>query len=79
MKNPSARVEHEAKTSKIGEDKVFYFQQRGIDPTKAMAAIISRYCEEVFNKLPYESSNDAKQIMNDAKKIMSWNSAGSIG
>ncbi|XVF32204.1 hypothetical protein REPUB_Repub17cG0061900 [Reevesia pubescens] len=72
VKNPSARVEHEAKTSKIGEDKIFYFQQRGIDPTKAMAAMISGYCEEVFNKLPYESSQEAKQIM-------SWNFGGSIG
>ncbi|XWS47245.1 hypothetical protein CRYUN_Cryun14cG0136200 [Craigia yunnanensis] len=63
LKNPSARVEHEAKTSKIGEDKIFYFQQRGIDPTKAMAAMISGYCEEVFNKLPYEFSHEAKQIM----------------
>ncbi|XP_022728510.1 UPF0051 protein in atpA 3'region-like [Durio zibethinus] len=71
VKNPSARVEHEAKTSKIGEDKIFYFQQRGIDPTKAMAAMISGYCEEVFNKLPYESSHEAKQIM-------SWNFGGSI-
>ena len=63
MKNPSARVEHEAKTSKIGEDKIFHFQQRGIDPTKTMSTIISGYCEKIFNKIPYESSNDAKQIM----------------
>ncbi|XVF81174.1 hypothetical protein PTKIN_Ptkin15bG0135600 [Pterospermum kingtungense] len=64
VKNPSARVEHEAKTSKIGEDKIFYFRQRGIDPEQAMAAMISGYCEEVFSRLPYETSHETKKVLN---------------
>jgi len=45
VKNPTARIEHEASTSKIGEDQLFYFQQRGIDYEKAMAAMISGFAE----------------------------------
>jgi Fe-S cluster assembly scaffold protein SufB len=47
VREPSAVVEHEASTSKIGEDQLFYFQQRGVDPEKAVAAIISGFCREV--------------------------------
>ncbi|PRQ26666.1 putative SUF system FeS cluster assembly, SufBD [Rosa chinensis] len=54
VKNPIARIEHEANTSKIGEDHQFYFQQRGIDYEKAMAAMISCFCQTVFNELPDE-------------------------
>ena len=47
VREPSAVVEHEASTSKISEDQLFYFQQRGIDPEKAVGAIISGFCREV--------------------------------
>ncbi|GAB2211244.1 hypothetical protein Droror1_Dr00016537 [Drosera rotundifolia] len=64
VKNQSARVEHEASTSKIGEDQLFYFQQRGIDHEKAMAAMISGFCNDVFSKLPNEFSAEVNQLMN---------------
>ncbi|KMS98950.1 hypothetical protein BVRB_3g067510 [Beta vulgaris subsp. vulgaris] len=63
VKNPSARVEHEASTSKIGEDQLFYFQQRGIDYEKAMAAMISGFCRDVFNELPDEFGAEVNQLM----------------
>ncbi|KAJ0868887.1 putative SUF system FeS cluster assembly, SufBD [Helianthus annuus] len=62
-KNPSARIEHEASTSKIGEDQVFYFQQRGIDLERAMAAMISGFCGDVFNELPREFGAEVNQLM----------------
>ncbi|CAD5333926.1 unnamed protein product [Arabidopsis thaliana] len=61
VKNPSARVEHEASTSKIGEDQIFYFQQRGIDHERALAAMISGFCRDVFNKLPNEFGAEVKK------------------
>jgi len=63
VKNPTARVEHEASTSKIGEDQLFYFQQRGIDPEKAVAAIINGFCRVVFNELPLEFAAEVNQLM----------------
>merc|ERR1711939_407768 len=54
VRHPSARVEHEASTSKIGEEQLFYFQQRGIDTEQALGMIISGFCREVFNELPME-------------------------
>ena len=54
MKNPTARIEHETSTSKIGEGQPFYFQQREIEYEKAMAAMISGFCRDVFNELPDE-------------------------
>ncbi|KAG5614058.1 hypothetical protein H5410_013882 [Solanum commersonii] len=62
-KNPTARIEHEATTSKIGEDQLFYFQQRGIDYEKAMAAMISGFCRDVFNELPDEFGAEVNQLM----------------
>ncbi|KAI3688688.1 hypothetical protein L2E82_46452 [Cichorium intybus] len=62
-KNPSARIEHEASTSKIGEDQLFYFQQRGIGNERAMAAMVSGYCRDVFNKLPDEFGAEVNQLM----------------
>ncbi|XP_073299068.1 iron-sulfur cluster assembly SufBD family protein ABCI8, chloroplastic-like [Primulina huaijiensis] len=62
-KNPSARVEHEATTSKIGDDQLFYFQQRGIDYEKAMASMISGFCRDVFNELPDEFGAEVNQLM----------------
>ncbi|KAH9619606.1 hypothetical protein KSS87_022486 [Heliosperma pusillum] len=63
VKNPKARIEHEASTSKIGEDQLFYFQQRGIDYEKAMAAMISGFCRDVFNELPDEFGAEVNQLM----------------
>lgn len=63
VKDPSANVEHEASTSKIGEDQLFYFQQRGIDQEQAVAMIISGFCREVFNELPLEFSAEVNQLM----------------
>ncbi|KAK6793349.1 hypothetical protein RDI58_006802 [Solanum bulbocastanum] len=62
-KNPTACIEHEATTSKIGEDQLFYFQQRGIDYEKAMAAMISGFCRDVFNELPDEFGAEVNQLM----------------
>ncbi|BBM97558.1 Fe-S cluster assembly protein SufB [Marchantia polymorpha subsp. ruderalis] len=63
VKDPTARVEHEASTSKIGEDQLFYFQQRGIDAEKAVAAIIGGFCRDVFNELPLEFAAEVNQLM----------------
>ena len=63
VNNASATVEHEATTSKISEDQLFYFQQRGIDPEKAVSAIINGFCEEVFKKLPPEFSVEATKLL----------------
>lgn len=63
VKNPTARIEHEATTSKIGEDQLFYFQQRGIDFERAMAAMISGFCRDVFNELPDEFGAEVNQLM----------------
>ncbi|KAL5972668.1 UPF0051 protein abci8, chloroplastic [Asimina triloba] len=63
VKNPTARVEHEASTSKIGEDQLFYFQQRGIDHEKAVAAMIGGFCRDVFNELPLEFAAEVDQLL----------------
>lgn len=63
VRDPSARVEHEASTSKIGEDQLFYCQQRGIDMEAAVAMIISGFCQEVFNELPMEFAEEVNQLM----------------
>jgi FeS assembly protein SufB len=63
VKDPTARVEHEASTSKIGEDQLFYFQQRGIDGEKAVAAIIGGFCRDVFKELPLEFAAEVNQLM----------------
>eukprot|EP00197_Chlamydomonas_leiostraca_P003843 CAMPEP_0202865926 /NCGR_PEP_ID=MMETSP1391-20130828/6699_1 /ASSEMBLY_ACC=CAM_ASM_000867 /TAXON_ID=1034604 /ORGANISM="Chlamydomonas leiostraca, Strain SAG 11-49" /LENGTH=533 /DNA_ID=CAMNT_0049545817 /DNA_START=98 /DNA_END=1699 /DNA_ORIENTATION=+ len=63
VREPSAVVEHEASTSKIGEDQLFYFQQRGVDAEKAVGAIISGFCREVFNELPLEFAAEVNELM----------------
>mmetsp|Transcript_3692 Transcript_3692/g.8821 ORF Transcript_3692/g.8821 Transcript_3692/m.8821 type:complete len:472 (+) Transcript_3692:1468-2883(+) len=63
VREPSARVEHEASTSKIGEEQLFYFQQRGIAPETAVGIIISGFCNEVFNELPMEFAAEVNQLM----------------
>lgn len=64
VSGPTARVEHEASTSKIGEDQLFYFQQRGIDHEKAVAAMIGGFCKDVFEKLPLEFASEVNALMN---------------
>ena len=61
--NPSAMVEHEATTSKIGEDQLFYLNQRGIPPEKAISLIVNGYCKDVLNQLPMEFAVEAQKLL----------------
>lgn len=63
IKDKSAIVEHEATTSKIGEDQLFYCKQRGIEMEKAIALIVNGYCREVLNKLPMEFAVEAQKLL----------------
>jgi Fe-S cluster assembly protein SufB len=63
VNNPSAQVEHEATTSKIGEDQIFYCLQRGIDEEKAISLIVNGYAKEVLNKLPMEFAVEAQKLL----------------
>jgi Fe-S cluster assembly protein SufB len=62
--NSTAKLEHEASTSKIGEEQIFYFQQRGIDAEQAVSLIISGFCQEVFTELPMEFALEADRLLN---------------
>merc|ERR1711939_797328 len=72
VRHPSARVEHEASASKIGEEQLFYLQQRGIDTEKAVGMIVSGFCREVFDELPLEFAAEANELM-------SLNLEGAVG
>ncbi len=61
--NPTARVEHEASTSKIAEEQLFYFQSRGISMEDAVSMIISGFCRDVFNQLPMEFAVEADRLL----------------
>ena len=61
--NSSAKIEHEATTSKIGEDQIFYCQQRGISTEKAISLIVNGYCKEVLNQLPMEFAVEAQKLL----------------
>jgi len=63
VQNPTARLEHEASTSKIGEEQLFYFQQRGLDLEAAVSAMVSGFCREVFNALPMEFAVEADKLL----------------
>lgn len=63
VKNKTAQVEHEATTSKIGEDQLFYCNQRGISTEEAVALIVNGYCKEVLNKLPMEFAVEAQKLL----------------
>ena len=63
VNNPTAKVEHEATTSKIGEDQIFYCKQRGIDEEKAISLIVNGYAKEVLNKLPMEFAVEAQKLL----------------
>ncbi len=72
VKNTTAQVEHEASTSKIGEDQVFYCNQRGIDPEAAVSLIVNGFCKQVFKELPMEFAVEAT-------KLLSVSLEGSVG
>ncbi|MEM6590960.1 MAG: Fe-S cluster assembly protein SufB [Cyanobacteria bacterium P01_H01_bin.119] len=63
VQNSTGQVEHEASTSKIGEDQLFYFAQRGIATEDAISMLISGFCREVFNELPMEFAAEADKLM----------------
>ncbi len=63
ISNPSAQIEHEATTAKIGEDQLFYCKQRGIDEEDAVHMIVNGFCEEVFKELPMEFAVEAKKLL----------------
>jgi Fe-S cluster assembly protein SufB len=63
VKNPTAQVEHEATTSKIGEDQLFYCQQRGISKEDAVSMIVNGFCKEVFRELPMEFAVEAQKLL----------------
>jgi Fe-S cluster assembly protein SufB len=63
IENKSAQVEHEATTSKIGEDQIFYCQQRGIDEEAAVALIVNGFAKEVLNNLPMEFAVEAQKLL----------------
>jgi Fe-S cluster assembly protein SufB len=62
-KNSTAKIEHEATTSKIGEDQLFYCKQRGIGEEKAIGLIVNGYCKEVLNQLPMEFAVEAQKLL----------------
>ena len=72
VRNTSARVEHEATTSKIGEDQIFYLNQRGLATEDAVSMIVNGYCKEVFRELPMEFAVEAQ-------KLLSVSLEGSVG
>ena len=72
VQNQAAKVEHEASTSKIGEDQLFYFAQRGISAEDAVSMMISGFCKDVFNQLPMEFAVEAD-------KLLSLKLEGSVG
>ncbi len=63
VQNSTARMEHEASTSKIGEDQIFYFQQRGISAEEAVNMIVNGFCKEVFKELPMEFAVEAQKLL----------------
>jgi len=62
-KNPTAKVEHEATTSKISDDQLFYCRSRGIDPEDAVNMIVSGFCKDVFKELPMEFAVEAQRLL----------------
>jgi len=63
VRNPSAKVEHEASTSKVGEDQIFYCNQRGISTEDAVSMIVNGFCKEVFRELPMEFAVEAQKLL----------------
>jgi Fe-S cluster assembly protein SufB len=63
VKNPTAQVEHEASTSRIGEDQLFYCKQRGLSEEDAISMIVNGFCKEVFRELPMEFAVEAQKLL----------------
>ncbi len=63
VRNSTARMEHEASTSRIGEDQIFYAQQRGLSTEDAVSIIVNGFCKDVFQKLPMEFAVEARKLM----------------
>ena len=63
VRNPSARVEHEATTSKISDDQLFYCRQRGVDAEDAVSLIVNGFCKEVLKELPMEFAVEAQKLL----------------
>ncbi|NNE66105.1 MAG: Fe-S cluster assembly protein SufB, partial [Pyrinomonadaceae bacterium] len=63
VNNNTARVEHEATTSKISEDQLFYLRQRGLSEEDAISLIINGFCKEVFRELPMEYAVEAQKLL----------------
>ncbi|HSB08011.1 MAG TPA: Fe-S cluster assembly protein SufB [Blastocatellia bacterium] len=63
VKNSTAQVEHEATTSKIGEDQIFYFRQRGLSSEDAVSMIVNGFCKQVFRELPMEFAVEAQKLL----------------
>ncbi len=63
IKNSSAQLEHEATTSKIGEDQIFYCKQRGMSEEDALSLIVNGFCKEVFKELPFEFAVEAERLL----------------
>jgi Fe-S cluster assembly protein SufB len=63
VKNPSATVEHEATTSKISDDQLFYCRSRGISEEDAVSMIVDGFCKQVFRELPMEFAVEAKKLL----------------
>jgi Fe-S cluster assembly protein SufB len=63
VKNPSAKVEHEATTSKIGDDQLFYCRSRGLSEEDAVSLIVNGFCKEIFNELPMEFAVEAQKLL----------------
>jgi Fe-S cluster assembly protein SufB len=72
VKNPTATIEHEATTSKIGEDQLFYCRQRGLSEEDAISLIVNGFCKAVFKELPMEFAVEAQ-------KLLSISLEGSVG
>jgi Fe-S cluster assembly protein SufB len=63
VNNSTAKMEHEASTSKIGEDQIFYFQSRGLSAEDAVSMIVNGFCKEVFKELPMEFAVEAQKLL----------------
>jgi Fe-S cluster assembly protein SufB len=63
VQNSSSSTEHEASTSKIGEDQIFYLKQRGLNTENAISMIVNGFCKEVFKELPMEFAVEAQKLL----------------
>ena len=63
VKHPTAQVEHEATTSKISEDQLFYCRQRGLSEEEAASTIVNGFCREILQKLPMEFAVEAQKLL----------------